>query len=104
MTKKATCIWAYIGWVGFIIAICQPCKDECKFHLNQSLVWNIFTSAFAIVGLIGLIPYIGWLLDVFVFTPIWIFLVVIWIITFVGVCKQQEKEMPILGKINIMNK
>ena len=82
MTKKATSIWAYVGWVGFIIAMCQPCKDECRFHLNQGLVWNIFTSALAIVGLIGIIPWVGWILD--------------------AVCKQQEKEMPIIGRIHII--
>ena len=102
MTKKATSIWAYVGWVGFIIAMCQPCKDECRFHLNKGLVWNIFTSALAIVGLIGIIPWVGWILDIFVFGPLWIFLIVVWIVAFVAVCKQQEKEMPIIGRIHII--
>ena len=105
MTKRATCIWAYLcGWVGFIIAICQPCKDECKFHLNQALVFNIFFSGLGMISFIGWIPYIGWFLDLVVFCPIAIVLCVFWVIALVGACRGIEKEAPLIGKINIMNK
>ena len=102
MTKKATCIWAYLTWVGFIIALCQDCKDECKFHLNQGLVLNIFLSGVGLFTWIGVIPWIGWFLDIFVLCPIVIVLVVFWIISFVGACKGIEKETPLLGKIKII--
>ncbi|MBQ1488563.1 MAG: hypothetical protein IIZ41_07370 [Lachnospiraceae bacterium] len=97
MTKKATDIWAYIGWPGFIVAMCQPCKDECKFHLNQALVLNIFASG---VALFTAIPFVGWILG----SALDIAIFVLWLITFIGACKQEEKETPLLGKINIMNK
>jgi uncharacterized membrane protein len=97
MTKRATDIWAYIGWVGFIIALCQPCKDECKFHLNQGLVFNIFFSGFTVFACI---PYVGWCLG----SACLIVLLVFWIIAFIGACHQEEKEAPLLGKINIMNR
>ena len=97
MTKRATDIWAYVGWVGFIIAICQPCKDECKFHLNQALVLNIFATGFAVFTVI---PYVGWCLGAALDITIFVF----GLIAFIGACKQQEKETPLLGKINIMNK
>ena len=103
MTKKATSIWAYIGWVGFIIAMCQSCKDECKFHLNQSLVSNIFFSGLGVLtGMLGWIPWLGWILDLLVFTPCWIALFVFWLLAFIPACRGEEKEMPLIGKIKII--
>ena len=103
MTKKATSIWAYIGWVGFIIAMCQSCKDECKFHLNQSLVSNIFFSGLGVLtGMLGWIPWLGWILDLLVFTPCWIALFVFWLLAFIPACRGEEMEMPLIGKIRII--
>lgn len=50
-TQKGMGIVAYIGWIGFIIAICAGDKNDpyLKFHLNQSLVLNLFS-------LLGMIP------------------------------------------------
>ena len=103
MTKKATDIWAYMGWPGFIVALCQPCKDECKFHINQALVFNIFFTGLSLISWIGVIPYIGWLLEVYVFMPVAICLLVFWVIALVGACHQEEKKAPLIGSINIMN-
>jgi len=97
MTKRATDIWAYIGWPGFIVAMCQPCKDECRFHINQALVLNIFATG---IALIAWIPYVGWCLGGAAEIAIGVF----WIISFIGACRGLEKETPLLGKINIMNR
>ncbi|MCR4814022.1 MAG: hypothetical protein K5879_04260 [Lachnospiraceae bacterium] len=104
MGKKATCIWAYIGWVGFIIAMCQSCKDECKFHLNQALVLAIASTILSVVSVAGVIPYIGWLFDGLVVTPLAIAVAVFWVIAFVGACRGIEKKAPLLGQINLINK
>ncbi|MBR4581625.1 MAG: hypothetical protein IKO32_10370 [Lachnospiraceae bacterium] len=104
MGKKATCIWAYITWVGFIIAMCQSCKDECKFHLNQALVLNILLSITSLMSWLGFIPYVGWFLYALVIGPLSIALSVFWIIAFIGACRGIEKKAPLVGQINLMNK
>ena len=112
MGKRATCIWAYITWVGFIIASCQSCKEECKFHLNQALVFHIAYSIMSILTIIAfvlaIIPYVGWALggifEGLVTAPITSVITVFYVIAFVGACRGLEKKAPLLGKINLINK
>ena len=104
MGKRAACIWAYITWVGFIIASCQSCKEECKFHLNQALVFHITYSILSILTLFTIIPYVGWAFEGFVTAPISSVVTVFYVIAFVGACLGLEKKAPLLGKINLINK
>ncbi|MCH5205486.1 MAG: hypothetical protein J1F09_00950 [Oscillospiraceae bacterium] len=87
MDAKTTGIVAYLTWIGLLIAFLAGDKEGAKFHINQALVLLLF-------GLLGAIPFIGWIWDVFVF--------VCWIIGFVGALQGQEKEVPLLGKIKII--
>lgn len=87
MDAKTTGIVAYLTWIGFIIAICAGDKEGAKFHLNQALVILLFS-------LLSVIPCIGW---------IWgIFMVVCWFIGFIAAINEEEKEIPLLGKIKII--
>lgn len=87
MDAKTTGIVAYLTWIGFIIAICAGDKEGAKFHLNQALVILLFS-------LLSIIPCIGW---------IWgIFMVVCWFIGFIAAINEEEKEIPLLGKIKII--
>ena len=79
MDAKTTGIVAYLTWIGFIIAICAGDKDGAIFHVNQSLV---------------IIPCVG---------GIWgIFMLVCWIMGLVAAINQEEKEVPLIGKIRIL--
>jgi len=87
MDKKVTGIVAYLSWIGLIIAFCAGDKENAKFHLNQALVIFLFQ-------LLTVVPLVGW---------IWgIFMVVCWFIGFIGACKGEENEIPLLGKIKII--
>lgn len=87
MDAKTTGIVAYLTWIGFIIAICAGDKEEAKFHLNQALVVLLFS-------LLSVIPCIGW---------IWgIFMIVCWIMGLIAAINEEEKEIPLLGKIKII--
>lgn len=87
MDKKTTGIVAYLTWIGFIIAICAGDKEGAKFHLNQALVILLFS-------LLSVIPCVGW---------IWgIFMVVCWFIGFIAAINEEEKEVPLIGKIRII--
>lgn len=87
MNAKTTGIVAYLTWIGFIIAICAGDKEGAKFHLNQALVVLLFS-------LLSVIPCIGW---------IWgIFMLVCWIMGLIAAINEEEKEIPLLGKIKII--
>ena len=87
MTTKATGIVAYITWIGLIIAFCAGDKEGAKFHLNQALVIFLF-------GLLSVVPCLG---------QIWaIFILVCWIMGLVAAINEEEKEVPLIGKIRIL--
>lgn len=87
MDAKTTGIVAYLTWIGLLIAFLAGDKEGAKFHINQALVILLF-------GLIGVIPFVGWVWDVF--------MVVCWFIGFIGALQGQENEIPLLGKIKII--
>ena len=87
MDTKTTSIVAYLTWVGLVIALLAGDKEGAKFHLNQALVIMLFS-------LIGIIPCIGW---------IWaIFMLVCRVMGLVEAIKQEEKEVPLIGKIRLL--
>ena len=84
---KTTSIVAYITWIGLLVAFCAGDKEGAKFHLNQALVIFLFS-------LLAVIPCIGW---------IWgIFMLVCWVMGLVAAINQEEKEVPLIGKIRIL--
>lgn len=87
MDAKTTGIVAYLTWIGLLIAFLAGDKEGAKFHLNQALVIMLFS-------LLSVIPCIGW---------IWgIFMLVCWIMGLVAAINQEEKEVPLIGKIKII--
>ena len=87
MDAKTTSIVAYLTWIGLIIAVVAGDKEGAKFHVNQALVIMLFS-------LLSIIPCIGW---------IWgIFMLVCWIMGLIAAIDQEEKEVPLIGKIKIL--
>ncbi len=87
MDSKTTGIVAYLTWIGLLIAILAGDKQGAKFHVNQALVIWLFS-------LLSFIPCIGW---------IWaIFMLVCWIIGLIAAINEEEKEVPLIGKIRIL--
>ena len=91
MDAKVTGIVGYIGWIGWLIAFLAGDKEGAKFHLNQALVLNI---ASIISGILAFIPVVGSVLGIVVF--------VFWILGIVAAIKEEEKELPLIGKIRIL--
>ena len=87
MDSKTTGIVAYLTWIGLLIAILAGDKEGAKFHVNQALVIWLFS-------LLSIIPCIGWIWAIFMF--------VCWIMGFIGAINQEEKELPLIGKIRIL--
>ena len=87
MDAKTTSIVAYLTWIGLIVAVCAGDKDGAKFHVNQALVILLFS-------LLSIIPCVGW---------IWgVFMVVCWIMGLIAAINQEEKEVPLIGKIRLL--
>ena len=87
MDAKTTSIVAYITWIGFFVALLAGDKEGAKFHLNQALVILIFFIP-------ALIPCLG---------QIWgIFMMVCWILGLVAANNQEEKEVPLIGRIRLL--
>ena len=87
MDKKTTSIVAYLTWIGLLIAILAGDKEGAKFHVNQALVIWLFS-------LLSIIPCIGWIWAIFIF--------VCWIIGLIAAINQDEKEVPLIGKIRLL--
>lgn len=93
MDTKTTSIVAYISWIGLIIAFVAGDKEGAKFHMNQALVIMLFS----LVSLLSFIPIVG------IFVGLWsLFMTVCWILGIVAAIKQEEKEVPLIGKIRIL--
>ncbi|MBR5228149.1 MAG: hypothetical protein IKV94_05900 [Clostridia bacterium] len=87
MNKKVTGIIAYCTWIGFLVALFAGDKEGAKFHLNQALVIMLFS-------LLSVIPCVGW---------IWgIFMLVCWFIGFIAAINEEEKTVPVIGKIKLI--
>ena len=99
MNTKTTSIVAYITFLGTIIAMLAGAKDErAKFHVNQALVIYITNFVLGIVmKVIALIPIVGGIVNLL----LGIFVLVLWIMGFAAAIKQEEKEVPLIGKIKI---
>ncbi len=96
MDKKVTGIIAYLTLIGWLIAYLAGDKEGAKFHLNQALVLAICNIANIIVGMI---PLIGGILSSIISIIILIFA----ILGIVYAAQDQEKELPIIGSIKILN-
>lgn len=95
MDKKVTGIVAYLTWIGLVIAFVAGDKEGAKFHLNQSLV--IWLSG-VVLGVVMVIPILGWIVGMVG----GIFLFVCWIMGLVYAIKEEEKEIPLIGKIHLL--
>lgn len=94
MSKKATGIVAYITWIGWLVAFFAGDREGAKFHLNQALV---IALGEIIVGILAYIPIIKIVAGIFS-----LFLFVCWIIGLIAACKEEEKEIPLIGGIKIL--
>lgn len=95
MSKKLTDVVAYLSWIGLLIAFIAGDRENCKFHLNQSLViW----LAGVVLGVVAIIPILGWIVA---FVG-WIFLVVCWFIGIISAASGTEKAVPLLGRFKLL--
>lgn len=87
LSARTTGIVAYLTWIGFIIALLIGDRKNAMFHINQALIVNLF-------ALLSAVPFVGW---------IWsLFMLVCWIMGLVYACREQEKEVPLIGRLHLL--
>ena len=87
LSVRTTAIISYITFIGLLIAIIAGDREGAKFHINQALVIWLFSF-------LTFIPYIGWIWGIFV--------LICWIFGLIYAIDEEEKEVPLLGKIHIL--
>lgn len=90
---KSIAIIAYLTIIGLIIAFVlnnDKKNDFAKYHITQSLGLALTGLA---LGIIGLIPILGWLINI-----IGIFvLLYMWVMGLINAINEKEKPVPLLG-------
>ena len=101
-SRESRC-WAFVayllGIVGFVIVLLLKKKDQFAwFHAKQSLVLCI---AWAIVYVLGMIPFVGW----FIIWPLGnLVMIILWFIGVYNSFTGKKKRLPIIGKYGDMIK
>lgn len=100
--NKAMAILAYLSWLVIIPLIAAPQSRFARFHANQGLVLAIVSTIWGVVsGVLGVIPFIGWIISLLMGLGS-IFFLVLMIIGIVNAANGAAKELPVIGKISII--
>lgn len=97
MDKKTTSIVAYLTLIGTVVALLGGDKEGAKFHINQALV--LFLASIIVSTVTRFIPLVGGIISLIAS----LFFLFCWIIGFIAAINQEEKEIPFLGQIKILN-
>ncbi|UPS91238.1 MULTISPECIES: DUF4870 domain-containing protein [unclassified Bizionia] len=90
---KSMAIIAYLTVIGLVIAFVMNNDKKNKFakyHITQSLGLALTGLA---IGVIGMIPILGWLISVIGFFVI----IFMWISGLMNAINEKQKPLPILG-------
>jgi len=101
MNAKTTGIVAYIFPIGWLIAFFGGDKEGARFHLNQALTLWIAWIILNVINYLPLKGIVALVLGIIVLI-LYIFLIVCWVLGLVHAVKEEEKQLPILGSIQIL--
>lgn len=102
-SNKGMAILAYLSWLVLVPLLAAPQSRFARFHANQGLVLAIASTIWSIAsGIIANIPLIGWIISVIMGIGS-IFFFVLMIIGIVNAANGEAKELPLIGKIKILN-
>lgn len=100
--NKAMGILAYISWLVLVPIFAAKGSKFARFHANQGLVLAIAEIiCWVVLGLLGNIPFIGWLFGIIdgLLSLVFVGFAVIGI---VNASNGKVKELPIVGKFRIL--
>ncbi len=94
MEGKTVAIIAHLTWVGLLIAFIINNDNSSSigsFYIRQNLGLLIMGL---IVGVLGVVPVVGWILGAILGVALLIF----WIISIINALGGKEKPVPLVGK------
>ncbi len=95
MNAKVTGVFAYLGLIFWLIGFFAGDKEGAKFHLNQGLVLFV---ANVILGVVAIIPILGTIVSMVGSIALMVF----GIMGIVSAVKEEEKPLPLIGKIQLL--
>lgn len=107
MREKYTRIWTWMGIPGFIVALTAGNREEelTKNHINHAIGVLIVYTGLGLISALFAIPYLGWLLALFLFLPCMaaeIYGIVVTIMGIVKACHDQPVNFFIFNKFHII--
>ncbi len=106
--NKVIFVLAYLWILFFLPLVACPDSKAGKFHANQGLLLLItgiiLGVACSILGAcLAFIPF-GWIITSIVSSVVGLFTLILAIIGIVNVINNRVVELPLIGKINLINK
>ncbi len=108
LTPNVAGLLSYILWpiTSILFLVLEPYnKDKfVRFHAFQSLFFGIACIALSIGAaiitfVIGLVPIIGWLIDLVLWLVVWLGLIAAWIFLMYKAYNNEKYMFPIIGKL-----
>jgi len=100
--EKTKALIAYVlGWItGIIILLTEKDSKYVRYHAWQSIfVFGAFTVAYIILGIIGSVAWMLWLLISLLYVILDIAALIIWIVSMVKAYQGEMFEWPVAGQM-----
>jgi len=102
MNRRTTSVVAYFTWLGYVIALFAGDREGAKFHLNQALIILAASTLDGyiakLIGLVIPVVEISYVVEIL----LGLFCFVCWVMGVYYAILQEEKEVPLLGKIRLI--
>ena len=100
--NRAMGILAYLSWLVLIPLLAAPKSPFARYHANQGLVLAIVSTVVCVLlGALTWIPVLGIIVGI-VLSLVSIFFLILAIIGIVNAANGKAKELPIIGKIRLL--
>jgi uncharacterized membrane protein len=84
-----------LGWItGIVFLVLEKENKFVRFHAMQSL--GTFLVLFVILVIIGMIPFIGWVISILIS----IFMLILWLFLMYKAFKGERYKLPIVGEFS----
>jgi uncharacterized membrane protein len=94
LTSNVAAALAYIWFMAIIWLVVEPYNKDrfVRFHAFQSLAYAVCWVAIMIV--LGIIPFVGWIL----MAPVHLALFIVWVICIFKAFQNEKLNLPVISK------
>lgn len=102
LDPKVAGLLAYLlGWVtGLVLYLVEKEHREVRFHAAQSiLVSVVFIAVYVVLGIVAMIPFLGWLIGVAGTVLVGIAGVALWVYLLIQGYNLRHVRLPVVGAV-----